>query len=48
MDRLITDKPQNEEEAILNYAYAKGGSVYLRYGDGGRRHRSVRIPVAHC
>lgn len=34
MDRLITDKPRSDEEATLNYAYAKGGSVYLRYGGG--------------
>lgn len=34
MKRLTTDKPTSAVEAMLNYAYAKDGKVFLRYGDG--------------
>lgn len=34
MHRLTTDNPQNNTETMLNYAYAKDGKVFLRYGDG--------------
>ncbi len=33
MKRLTTDKPTSAVEAMLNYAYAKDGRVFLRYGD---------------
>lgn len=34
MKRLTTDNPQGNTETMLNYAYAKDGRVYLRYGNG--------------
>ena len=34
MNRLTTDNPKTNTEAILNYAYAKGGRVRLAYADG--------------
>lgn len=34
MKRLTTDKPSNNTETMLNYAYAKDGYVYLSYADG--------------
>ena len=34
MKRLTTDKPSNNTEAMLNYAYAKDGYVHLRYANG--------------
>lgn len=32
--RLTTDKPTNNTQTMLNYAYAKDGRVILRYGNG--------------
>ena len=32
--RLTTDDPTNNTQTMLNYAYAKDGRVFLRYGDG--------------
>ena len=34
MERLTVDNPRNNREALLNYAYAKDGRVYLSYADG--------------
>lgn len=34
MERLTTDNPQGCLQTMLNYAYAKDGKVYLRYGYG--------------
>lgn len=34
MDRMTVDNPRNNREALLNYAYAKDGRVYLSYADG--------------
>lgn len=34
MKRLTTDKPTSTVEAMINYAYAKDGKVFLRHGDG--------------
>lgn len=34
MKRLTTDNPQTKAEIKLNYAYADGGQIYLRYGEG--------------
>lgn len=34
MKRLTTDKPSNNTETMLNYAYAKEGEVRLRYANG--------------
>lgn len=34
MKRLTTDNPKNNTETMLNYAYAKDGQVFLRYGNG--------------
>lgn len=34
MKRLTTDEPKSNLEAMLNYAYAKDGKVYLSYADG--------------
>lgn len=33
MSRLTTDNPNSNLSALLNYAYAKDGEVYLRYAD---------------
>lgn len=32
--RLTTDNPTNNTQTMLNYAYAKDGRVFLRYGNG--------------
>lgn len=32
--RLTTDDPTNNIQTLLNYAYAKDGRVFLRYGNG--------------
>lgn len=34
MKRLTTDKPSNNFETIMNFAYAMYGDVYLRYVSG--------------
>ena len=34
MERLTVDNPRNNREALLNFAYAKDGRVYLSYADG--------------
>lgn len=34
MKRLTTDNPVYNVDVMLNYAYAKDGRVFLRYGDG--------------
>ena len=34
MKRLTTDKPSNNTETVLNYAYAKEGEAHLRYANG--------------
>lgn len=34
MDRLTTDNPETNLQALLNYAYAKDKSVHLAFGNG--------------
>ena len=45
MKRLTTDKPSNNTEAMLNYAYAKDGYVHLSYADG---EEDVRLTEYLC
>lgn len=34
MDRLTTDRPETNLQALLNYAYAKDKAVHLSFGNG--------------
>lgn len=45
MKRLTTDKPSNNTEAMLNYAYAKDGYVHLSYADG---EEDIRLTEYLC
>lgn len=39
-ERLTTDKPQNNKDFLLNFAFVKDGEVYLRgMGDDGEEIR---------
>ena len=45
MKRLTTDKPSNNTETMLNYAYAKDGYVHLSYADG---EEDIRLTEYLC